>query len=185
MTEIDKLQEENAAHNEHVKSNTKDLKHPSAPMFRYKFPVYIHFKPSTGISSAHRLQLPSNSSSSASPGISSVAMVDLNKSQAVGMLCPSPVNRNVQKAIGVEPLEASGSGCMTPLDREKFVLICNSTIKAVEAGGSVLIPISRTGYMLQLVEEISSALHSSGLGQSIQIFQNYRQQVYEKITSRF
>ncbi|KAM1018300.1 hypothetical protein FF1_039789 [Malus domestica] len=43
-------------------------------------------------------------------------------------------------------------------ERDKLTFICSCVIDSVKAGGSVLIPISRLGIILQLLEQISSSL---------------------------
>ncbi|KAK1552184.1 hypothetical protein Q3G72_011997 [Acer saccharum] len=48
-------------------------------------------------------------------------------------------------------------------EREKLAFICSCAIDSVKSGGSVLIPIDRIGVLLQLLEQISIFLKSSGL----------------------
>ncbi|KAK3223792.1 hypothetical protein Dsin_010817 [Dipteronia sinensis] len=48
-------------------------------------------------------------------------------------------------------------------EREKLSFICSCAIDSVKSGGSVLIPIDRIGVLLQLLEQISIFLKSSGL----------------------
>ena len=48
-------------------------------------------------------------------------------------------------------------------ERDKLAFICSCAIDAVKAGGSVLVPSTRLGIVLQLLEQISASLNSSNL----------------------
>lgn len=52
-------------------------------------------------------------------------------------------------------------------EKEKLVFICSCAIECVKDGGSVLIPISRLGTILQLLEEITSSLEVSAMKVSL------------------
>ncbi|KAH9299596.1 hypothetical protein KI387_031278, partial [Taxus chinensis] len=162
LSEIDKPAEVKDLHEKHGKYDIKYPTNSAVPKFRYKFPVYRQIKSSDGTSHAQGLQSPDISSPY--PGRNSIGMLDTRKSLEREIIYSSSLSREVEKATGIEPSENFIS-CETSLEREKFGLICGSTIKAIKAGGSVLIPISRMGYILQLVEEVSLALQSADLRQ--------------------
>lgn len=48
-------------------------------------------------------------------------------------------------------------------EKDKLDFICSCIIGSIKSGGSVLIPVDRIGVLLQLLEEISLFLKSSGL----------------------
>eukprot|EP01018_Ginkgo_biloba_P035019 Gb_33638 [translate_table: standard] len=150
-------------HNEHEKADLKDPTNKGVSKFRYKFPVYRQSKYSSGLLSAQGLQSSLNISSSACPGTSSRGIISSNKSQERQILVSSSISSKIEKATGIELTEASSSTSVTLVERDKFVLICKSIVKAIEAGGSALIPINRIGLTLQLLEEISLVLQSTSL----------------------
>lgn len=55
-------------------------------------------------------------------------------------------------------------------ERDKLAFICSCVIDSLKAGGSVLIPISRLGIVLLLLEQISTSLDVSTLKVSINFF---------------
>lgn len=48
-------------------------------------------------------------------------------------------------------------------EMQKLTFLSSHVIDSVKAGGSVLIPVSRLGIVLQLLEQISASLDVSGL----------------------
>ncbi|GLJ46620.1 hypothetical protein SUGI_0982320 [Cryptomeria japonica] len=143
----------------HEKHDTNDPTNSVVPKFRYRFPVYGQVKSLVGTS--HAQGLLSSGISSTCPGINKMGMQDRSKSQEMQIICSSSLSSEVEKTTGIEFSDNSNK-CGNSSEREKVGLISSSIIKAIKAGGSVLIPISRMGYILQLVEEVSLALQSAG-----------------------
>lgn len=48
-------------------------------------------------------------------------------------------------------------------EKEKLVFISSCAIECVKGGGSVLIPVSQTGTLLQLLEQLIASLESSAM----------------------
>lgn len=48
-------------------------------------------------------------------------------------------------------------------EKEKVVFICSCAIECVKGGGSVLIPVSQLGTLLQLLEQMTASVESSAM----------------------
>lgn len=48
-------------------------------------------------------------------------------------------------------------------EAEKIAFICSCAVDSVRSGGSVLVPFSRLGIVLQLLEQLSGSLDSANL----------------------